>query len=147
MDEQWWPNRKDWPDFPAEDLGKGSRLEQWRNGANEALALLILDDVVIPLNGGKDNGIVVQVICNDVFYWACADSEPIPPIGFGADMDQPFWDLYDRYRKDGWDGVITWCCLRRGMRPQTPMEERMRASGSWSDELENLPVRDPKDCG
>lgn len=85
--------------------------------------------------------------CSDVFYWACADAEPLPPVGFGADLDRPFWDLYDAVRKDGDAGATRWCCLRRGMRPQTPLEKRMRERGEWTPELEALPPRDPKECG
>lgn len=151
--EQWWPPRERWPEFPPEEWAElpddervRARLEGWRPGDSEALALLILEDVVVVLNGGKA-GMTVQVMCNDLFYWACADSEPIPPTGFGADMDRPFWDLYDAYRLRGPAGVTEWCCLRRGMRPQAPIEREMREAGTWTAQLEALPARDPKECG
>jgi hypothetical protein len=137
---QWWPQREAWPAFPPE----GEDGHRYR--ATEALALLVLDEILVPLNGG-DAGVALMVGCNDLFFWACADAEPIPPIGFSAGLDGPFWDLYDRYRKSGPDGVVVWCCLRRGMRPQTPIERDMRKAGTWTDELEALPPRDPKDCG
>lgn len=152
--DRWWPKREDWPEFPPyvwpeEALAKHphpERLKPTRFQTEQALALLILDDVVVLVNGGE-NGISPQVGCNDVFYWACADCEPIPPVGFGGDLDEPFWSLYDQYRKDGHTGALIWCCLRRGMRPQTPIERDMRAAGTWTDELEALPPREPGSCG
>jgi hypothetical protein len=87
------------------------------------------------------------VICNDLFWWATADNEPLPLLGFGAIHEAPFWDLYARVRAGGHDGAEVWCCLRRGMRPQTPIERQWRETGLWTAELEALPARDPKECG
>lgn len=148
-DVKWWPERKDWPEFPPvkewEDRDSSS-LRGFRLGADQALALLLLEDIVVTLNGGE-KGIVLQVICSDVFYWGTADSQRIPPLGFGADGDKPFWDLYDSVRKNGEWGAVHWCCLQRKMRPQPPVERSMRDMGAWDDEMEALPVRDPKECG
>src|SRR5688572_10738186 len=97
--DQWWPKRENWPEFlphvwPEESIAKLPHLKHmhgYRYGAEQALALLILDEVVFPLNGGETYGISVQVLCNDVFYWACADAEPIPCIGGSVESDAPFW--------------------------------------------------------
>lgn len=55
-DEQWWPDREDWPEFAPEASWVGTSLEGTRLGASEALALLLLSEVVVPLNGGRRTG-------------------------------------------------------------------------------------------
>lgn len=136
---EWWPIRANWPEY-----GPNSYM------ADAALALLILEDIVIPLAPAPGTKApTLHVNCNDVFWWACADCEPLPLIGFGKDKEAAFWDLYQRVRTEtvvGF-GSDSWCCLQRGMRPQTPIEKEWREAGVWSDELEALPSRDPKDCG
>jgi hypothetical protein len=83
--------------------------------------------------------IVLFVICNDLFYWASADLEHL-----SLDQVKP---LYEAWRKKGHFGVDEWCCLRRQMRPQTPLEKRWREEGLWTEALEALPAGDPKECG
>ena len=135
QDDRWWPKREAWP------TGSSGQI-----CTEEALALLILENVVVPLNGG-DEGITVQALCNDLFYWGTADSQEIPPIGFTEEGDAHLLALYDAYREHGHYGASRWCCLQRGMRPQTPIERDWRKDGLWDDELEALPARDPEDCG
>lgn len=114
--------------------------------ANNALALLLVADIVHPM-GGEGEAPPVMVGCNDLFFWGCADAEPLPFLGFGREMEAPFWDLYARVRRDGSHGAEVWCCLRRQMRPQTPIEAQWRQAGRWTAELEALPARDPKEGG
>ena len=135
--DRWWPAREAWPEFPPLP---GHAL---RPGAFEALALLVLDEVVVPLaSAPQDATVALLVGCNDLFWCGCADAERIPPIHFGADLEAPFWDLYDAVRANGQHGALRWCCLRRGMRPQAPIERRWREAGLWDEALEALPVRD-----
>ena len=79
----------------------------------------------------------MHVNCNDLFWWACADSEPLPVDEIG--------NLYKLcFDEDGNPkqyGSTVWACLQRKMRPQHPLEEMMRKDDAWTDELEALPVR------
>jgi hypothetical protein len=86
----------------------------------------------------KEETTVLFVSLNDVFYWATADAEALP-----HDQVRP---LYEAWTAKGRWGVVEWACLRRQMRPQTPIERDMRRAMQWSDALEALPPRDPKDC-
>lgn len=77
------------------------------------------------------------VVCNDLFWWAVADLEDVTLEEIPA--------LYDAcYDENGeikkWGSDI-WCCLHRGMRPQHPIEDKMKEEGFWTDELDALPVR------
>ncbi len=113
-----------------------------------ALAELLQDAVVfvncrdyVDLDGSaaQDPTLVIFVIANDIFYWACADAMSV------TTSELP--DLYERWKADPTWGSVEWCCLKAGMRPQTPMEKAMREAGAWSDALEALPERAPKGCG
>lgn len=86
----------------------------------------------------KDETIVLFVNCNDLFFWACADAESLP-----------YSEVATLYRmwKDEPSGASRWCCRQRKMRPQAPIERDWRAAGTWTDELESYPARDPKECG
>ena len=74
----------------------------------------------------------VLVECNDVFYFGTSDAEPLPR--------KEILNLYSMWEKDRNNGVIKWCCLRRGIRPQARLVELMKADGSWDNELEALPL-------
>ena len=104
----------------------------------DALVVLLAAEVVIPLSGNDGKTIGLYVFCNDTFVRA-ADAEPIPPIGFGEDMDQPFWDLWDRWVADRTWGPVQWIALRRGYRPLPQVVDSMKAAGAWTDEMESLP--------
>lgn len=141
-DEHWWPTPDKWPAYPEGPLYEDVL---WRPGMNEALALLILEGIVFAASpchqcGGSPR---LSVECNDLFYWACASAEGLPPLGFGYDEEKPFWHLYDLVREHGVTGSHIWCCLRRGLRPQTPIVESWKRSGLWSSELEALPAPEP----
>ena len=81
---------------------------------------------------GKSEGstIVLFVICNDVFGWACADAEDLPfneiPI------------LYKMWKKDNIWGSTKWCCLHRNKKPQLPVIEAMKKDGVWDESLDKL---------
>lgn len=102
-----------------------------------AICELLERDVLFVFEG--DNGeIQLAVNCNDLFYWATADAEDLPYSEIGT--------LLAMVRESA-NGADRWCCRRRKMRPQTPIEKRWREEGLWTDELESFPARDPKDCG
>lgn len=101
------------------------------------MALLLLDGHVAILNGG-DAGTCLQLIVSDTFIYACAEGEPIPPTGFGDDLDKPFWDLYDAIRLHGWQGGVKWAALRRKMKPIEPVVQKLKDAGLWDEELESF---------
>jgi hypothetical protein len=138
---KWWPDRENWPTFPPEPPYeiKGETYID-RLGVEEALALLLLEEYVVPLNAAPDVkegrcGLFVQ--CSDVFYSASADAEPLPAVGF-AD-DPVFWDLYDLVREHGWPGAMRWCALRREIRPMEHWCDLIRAAGLWDEKIAALP--------
>jgi len=130
----------------SDDYIKNMYLEGGEIVHENALAALVEFDVLynVPYRdkgyGFRDDihVIVHAVNLNDIFWWACADWELI--------SYDDIKDLYERcFDKNGnykpW-GSVVWGCLKRGMRPQHPIEERMKEGGYWCDELEALPVRD-----
>ena len=60
----------------------------------------------------RDEEIKLYVNCNDLFYWACADSEDFEL----ADLD----DFKQAYKDSPGNGNLLWCCRKRKMRPQKP---------------------------
>lgn len=82
-------------------------------------------------NSGRD-GIMIAINCNDIFWWAFADCEPFT-----------YGDIEALYHasKEKW-GIIKWVCLKRGMRPQHPVEDMIKKDGEWDDKMEALPVRE-----
>lgn len=87
---------------------------------------------------GKPAGtiIVLYVLCNDLFYWGCADAENITH----REIDDLYKMAFNKKYK-GW-GCDIWCCKKRNMKPQQPVIEKMKSDGVWDDELENLPKND-----
>jgi hypothetical protein len=83
---KWWPDRENWPTFPPQppyEIKGVTYID--RLGVEEALALLLLEGYVIPLNGApkeKEGRCGLCVQCSDVFYSATADAEPLPAVGF-----------------------------------------------------------------
>lgn len=96
-------------------------------------ASLLLDEAVMvgAMAYGEKTPTVLQAICNDTFYYACADSEPVSM----GELPK----LFDMHEADKRWGVVKWCCLQRKMRPLAPHVDRMKADGAWTDELEALP--------
>jgi hypothetical protein len=110
---------------------------------HKALGLLILEysPVIIGNVGtGEYKTVGVYLDCSDTFYWGCADSEPIKENDYEWDSD--IIQLFDRLLENPKWGDTHWVCLKRWMRPQEPIIEIMKADGAWTDEMENLPVRE-----
>ena len=75
--------------------------------------------------------IVLYVLCNDLFAWACADGENVS-------LDElPLLVNLHQEVKNNWGSQI-WCCLKRKMQPQLPIKKRMIEDGVWTQELEAL---------
>lgn len=134
-DEEWWPDKSQWPDY-----------EPRYSNIAPALALLLIEGTVITTPDSSGDGAPrLHVNCNDLFYWGTADCEAVTAC-YGSRDESDFWRLYHMTRTMD-NGSDVWCCLQRGMRPQTPIEKEWREAGLWTDELEALEPRDPKDCG
>ena len=136
-EDKWWPDRRHWPPFYPERifLQNGEFFDD-RLHTDEAMALLLLEGYVFMLNANGYCGLYVN--CNDTFYYASADAEPLPLIGFGE--DGPFWELYDLVRIYGGLGAIKWSALRRGMVPLETYVREMAEAGLWCEKMEALRV-------
>lgn len=89
--------------------------------------------------GKEIRAIAIAVNCNDVFYWACADYEFL--VYGNGDIQSLYEHCFDiEGNKKRWGSTI-WACLKRGMRPQHPIEDQMKKENVWPPELEALPVR------
>jgi hypothetical protein len=89
--------------------------------------------------GNEIGDLCVTVNCNDLFYWACADAEPIET---DADVDllRECLQATDEY------GTSLYACRRRKMRPQN------RILAKLPDEVKGHfeacgPARTDKECG
>jgi len=71
----------------------------------------------------------INVNCNDVFAWGCADSEEMPY--------KELRDVYDHYIKDSVWGPAIWCMKQRKEMPQGSVEKSIRKTGTWDlDEIQ-----------
>ena len=66
---------------------------------------------------GKYAPITFFVNCNDLFYWACADTEEITPENIDS-LEQAIIDLGAICKHGEVYGVELWCSRMRHMRPQ-----------------------------
>lgn len=97
-----------------------------------ALALMLINDVVFCNEHWWDDewpedakrAISINVNCNDVFAWGCADAEGLPY--------QEVENLYRMWRKDPAWGPAVWCMIKRNQMPQKPVEDRIRKAGIWN---------------
>lgn len=108
---------------------------------NQILAALLLtedafiNDWPIDIHGKKQHNIAAMICCNDVFWWATADAEPIT-----CDELVP---LYKLWREWGWHGLVKWVCLKRKMQPQIALVNEMKEHNHWDSELEVLDKPSP----
>ena len=72
----------------------------------------------------------LNVICNDVFSWGCADSEEVA-------FDE-IEDLYEHVEKDSSYGSVIWCIKKRNEYPQEPIYDMIKNYGIWDLDLMNL---------
>lgn len=84
------------------------------------------------LPDGKSSGqtIVLYVVCNDVFGWACADAEDITL--------NELLTLYKMWEADKVWGPAKWCCLKRNLKPQAAIEKIMKEDGVWNNQMDCL---------
>jgi hypothetical protein len=72
----------------------------------------------------------LNVNCNDIFAWACADAEEIE--------HSEIQDLYDLWFADRSWGAAKWCAIKRGQQPQPPVIAAMKKAGAWDACMEAL---------
>jgi hypothetical protein len=82
----------------------------------------------------KDDQISLEVNCNDLFVWGCADGEPIPYSQLG-------YLYYTIENTPGRWGADLWACVRRCEMPQDPIRVSMEAGGIVLDETVLAPNR------
>jgi len=106
---------------------------------NESALAVLLRDGILFCNSrdvyykGEKSGttIVLYVLMNDVFCWACADAEDL--------LEDEIQSLYDYHIKDRRWGSVRWCSIKRNQKPQAPIVKYMKEEGSWDEVMENLP--------
>lgn len=77
----------------------------------------------------------INVNCNDVFMWACAEAEPL--------NYEDIQDLYDHVVKDPCWGSAVWCIKKRNMMPQRPVRKAIEKAGIW--DLSSMNLKDNPD--
>ncbi|MCF0055538.1 hypothetical protein [Dyadobacter sp. CY356] len=91
-------------------IKKQSKIRKFINKAPERIKdYLLFEKINLSVSGDE---IEMFVICNDLFYWGCADGETIEM----SDLDD-----FDQAMKESPNfGPDLWCARKRGMRPQGP---------------------------
>ena len=120
---------KSFPDKPDKEM-------MFEEG--QALARLLAEGIIFLNNHYWENGwpeearnkTSLNVNCNDIFAWACADAETIDYKDIKS--------LYDCWYANNTWGQAIWCAIRRNQKPQQPIIEAMKKDGVWTDELEAL---------
>ena len=72
----------------------------------------------------------LNVNCNDIFAWACADAEELEHDEIQA--------LYDLWLADRRWGAAKWCAIKRRQKPQPPVVAAMKKDGAWDACMEAL---------
>lgn len=122
-----WGDR--FPDKPPEEL----MFEE-----EKALARLLAEDVIFlnshfweeswPEDARKKTSLNVN--CNDIFAWGCADAEGLDYAEIKA--------LYDCWLANPTWGAAKWCAIKRNQKPQPPVIRAMKAAGAWDEAMEIL---------
>lgn len=117
---------------PIENGKKLTEPKEVREFVEEqALALMLANEVIFlndhqwekewPETARKTTSL--NVGCNDVFAWGCADAEELPY--------REIENLYKLWRKEPYWGAAMWCMIQRKQMPQRPVEKYIRATGIW----------------
>jgi hypothetical protein len=115
------------------DLGRRqSSLYEWYEQKLSEDERVILDELliknVVRLHP-NENDVVVYVICNDLFMWACADTEEVAKEEWGELL---------RLAGEFNDTGEFWCCKKRDMKPQKPVADGLKKAGLWNEHWEKL---------
>jgi len=118
-------------------VDKAGNISGWLDNLPKEVLLLVADEKIRVSVNSKER-LKTWVLCNDLFYWACAD---------GEDFELSDLSDFQKALKESPDhGDLLWCCRKRKMRPQTPYYQY------FNDEEKTLfnacgPERDPKEQG
>ena len=82
------------------------------------------------------DGLTAYVNCNDLFFWGCADAEPL--------RHEDIKEVFLMWHNDRKWGVLKWCCAKRNVQPQRPIRRDMVKDGAWDDAMAGLP-KNPDD--
>lgn len=110
------------------ELIKQQEKDQCRETHDLVLPLLVAGNCVVL--SGKDDTLGVFALCNDLFYWACADLEQV------ATHEDAVY-LFAHWVQDPISGPEVWACKKRNLQPQEPVLEQMEKQ--WSVVLLTLP--------
>lgn len=133
-DIEWemdWRNHKTNPAFADRPKVQALPDREMKFETPQALAHMLINEVIF-LNDhwwqkewpdAAKKLASLNVNCNDVFAWGCADAEELP-----YDEIEP---LYRMWRKDPSWGPAVWCMIRRNQMPQKPVEDSIRKAGVW----------------
>jgi len=72
----------------------------------------------------------LNVNCNDIFAWGCADVEEIEYSEIQS--------LYDMWHSNRSWGAAKWCAIKRNQQPQPTVIEAMKKAGTWDACMEAL---------
>jgi hypothetical protein len=132
-----WREGLSWPDRVK---AEGAIEYLWEDEAGvtqsefddaRALAVLLLDEAVF-LNShwwekswpeAAQQTASLNVNCNDVFAWGCADAVEATHDDIEA--------VYRLWVKDPSWGAAIWCIIKRKELPQKPVADRIRKGGVW----------------
>lgn len=132
MEINWKIEEKDidWSYTPSVDNFMKKEKKMFED--EKALALLLINEVIFlndhwweeewPEKAQKISSINVN--CNDIFAWGCADAEELPY--------KEIENLYRMWRKDPLWGPAVWCMLQRNEMPQKPVEKIIKEAGIWN---------------
>lgn len=118
-------------------LAEGNLFPNWRSYTHDrdmpqprSILRRVRGFILKKLNLAKihDRTTVLYANCNDIFAWGCADAESIP-------NSEELKKLYDFSAKYPTWGTAIWCCTVRKERPQKPVEDAMKESNEWPEEL------------
>lgn len=129
--EMGWASMKANPAFKDNERVQAHADVEMVFEEEAALAHLLMNEVVFlnshwwkeewPEEARKRTSLNVN--CNDVFAWGCADAESM--------LHDDIENLYRMWLKDPAWGSAVWCMIRRNQMPQKPVEKRIRDAGIW----------------
>lgn len=100
INSHWW--------MKEEELGEDEKHKAWPEEACKTFS--------------------INVNCNDVFAWGCADAEEM--------MESDLEEVYEHHHKDPNWGTAVWCIKKRGELPQRPVYDAIMKAGVWNlDEM------------
>ena len=88
-----------------------SKISEWLKTLSERIIELIENDT-LRVSIESDKNPSLWILCNDLFFWACADGEDFE-LSDLPDLEKALLDSPTH-------GDLLWCCRKRKMRPQKP---------------------------